>query len=283
MKPLKDTTIIICGIVRDASRELKRNIPVIDALCREVKDFRIVIYENDSKDGTKEQLRTWHDSDPVRIHTIMEDTDPTKAIPTVRAVTGNPFLSHKRIDKMARLRNEYMEYVDEQGWTADYLIVVDMDVAQLYIGGILDSLRSEKEWDAVVANGYSTSHKLRRHYHDTYALTLWEDRGQPQTEAKIKELADRFGSLRRGDEWVRIASGFGGLAIYRFEAVKGLRYSAMDNDDDRVEVRCEHYSIYDQMMSRGYDRFYINPSMEIHYRRLTWRIIWNSLKCRFCN
>ena len=278
MKPLKDTTIIICGIVRDASRGLQRNIPVIDALCREMKDFRIVIYENDSKDNTKEQLRTWHDSDPVRIHTIMADTDPTKTIPSARAVKGNPFFSHKRIDKMARLRNEYMEYVDEQGWTADYLMVVDMDVAQLYIGGILDSLRSEKEWDAVVANGYSTSPKLRRRYHDTYALTLWEDRNQPQTEAKIKELADRFGSLRRGDEWVRIASGFGGLAIYRFEAVKGLRYSAMENDDDRVEVRCEHYSIYDQMMSRGYDRFYINPSMEIHYQRLTWRIIWNSLK-----
>lgn len=152
-------------------------------------------------------------------------------------------------------------------------MVVDMDVAQLHLDGILDTLRAPQSWDAVVANGYSTSPRLRRRYHDTYALTLWGDEKQPQTEHKIKKLADQLGRLSPKAPWVRVASGFGGLALYKMEAVRGLRYEALPNEDPRVEVKCEHFSLYRQMMQRGYDRFYINPAMTLHYQRLTPRIV----------
>ena len=66
--------------------------------------------------------------------------------------------------------------------------------------------------------------------------------------------------------------------MYRFEAVRGLRYEALPNDDERVEVKCEHFSLYKQMMERGYDRFYINPGMTLKYQRLTPKIVWESLK-----
>lgn len=277
MKAINETTAIICGIVRDAEKGLKRNIPVIDALCDKLQDYWIFIYENDSRDGTKAVLTAWQQRDPQRIHVSLTNNDPTRTIPTAKAVSVNPFYSRKRISKMARLRNSYMEYIDQQGWEADYLIVVDLDVAQLSLGGILSSFTAEKEWDAVVANGYSTSPKLRRRYHDTYALTLWGDQDEPQTEAKIKALADELGTLKATDDWIRIASGFGGLAIYRFEAVRGVRYEALPNDDPRVEVRCEHYSLYRGMMARGYDHFYINPAMVLKYQRLTVCIAWRSL------
>lgn len=277
MKPLDEQTLIVCGIVRDAEHGLRHNIPVIDALCKRVKDYHILIYENDSKDHTKALLSQWHQRDRGRIHVSLNDTDPTRTIPSARSVACNPFYSRRRIEKMARLRNQYMAYVDAQGWTADYMLVVDMDVAQLRLEGILDTLRSERAWDAVVANGYSTSPKLRRRYHDTYALTMWGDEANPQTEGKIRTWADRLGKLRPGDEWIRISSGFGGLAVYRFEAVSGLRYRVLPNADKRVEVRCEHFSLYAQMRDRGFDRFYINPAMELKYQRLTPQIVWESM------
>lgn len=276
-----NSKIIICSIVRDAEKGLKRNIPVIDDLCRNFKDFRIIVYENDSKDGTKDLLQEWHEKDQERIHVSLNETDPSKTIPSAKSVPGvNPFFSHKRIDKMARLRNMYMEYVDNHGWEADYLAVVDLDVAQLYLENILSSFNSEKEWDAVCAFGYSTSPRLKRRYHDTYALTLWDEKDEPQTEQKIKEMADRFGTLKAEDEWIRVASAFGGIAIYRFEAVRGLRYTvpALCNYDDRVEVKCEHFSLYKQMIERGYDRFFINPAMQLKYQDLTLKIITQSLK-----
>ena len=81
-------------------------------------------------------------------------------------------------------------------------------------------------------------------------------------------------------DWIRVYSAFGGLAIYRFEAVKGLRYAcpSLRNDDDRVEVKCEHYSLYKQMAERGYDKVFINPSMILKYQNLSIKIIFNSIK-----
>ena len=71
----------------------------------------------------------------------------------------------------------------------------------------------------------------------------------------------------------------GGLAIYRYDAIKGLEYTepALRNDDDRVEVKCEHFSLYKQMINRGFDRFFINPAMELKYQKLSFSIIKNSL------
>lgn len=277
--------IVVCGIVRDAEKGLKKNIPVIRDVLSKFLDYCIIMIENDSKDATKELLRGWSDAEKGKMTAVIEDTDASRTIPSEKNVDGvNPFFSHKRIDKMAHLRNKYMAVLEqrlsEEDFTPDYMMVVDMDVAQLYADAIMTSFKEGREWDAVCAFGYSTSPKLRRRYHDTYALTLWEERDEPQTEQKIKEHADRFGRLQPTDEWIRVASGFGGIAVYRYEAVKGLRYSepALDNNDDRVEAKCEHYSLYKQMMERGYDRFYLNPAMVLKYQDLTLQIVWNSLK-----
>lgn len=281
MKKTADSTIIVCSIARNAEKGLRCNIPVIDGLCKAFKDFRIIVYENDSIDGTKELLKAWHEKDVERIHVSLNDTDPSQTIPTAESVPGvSPFFCHKRIDRMARLRNTYMEYVDKQGWKADFMIVVDLDVAQLYLDNILTSFESNIEWDAVTAFGYSVSPKMfTTRYHDSYALTVWEDKDIPQTEDMIVENAYKYGKLKHNDEWVRVASAFGGFAIYRFEAVKGLRYTvpALENGDSRVEVRCEHFSLYKQMIEHGYDRIYINPAMKLKYAELTLKTFWNSL------
>ena len=163
------------------------------------------------------------------------------------------------------------------GWSADYLVVVDLDVAKISADSILSSFDRE-DWDAVTAFGYSTSPKLKRRYHDTYALTEFGDEANPQSEEKIVKLAEKYAKLKSEDSWIRVFSAFGGLAIYRFECIRGMRYKVMENNDPRVQVRCEHYSIYHQMKQRGFDKVYINPAMSIKYQDLTLRIIYNSTK-----
>lgn len=276
MKPLGQSTLIVCSIVRNAQHGLKKNIPVIDALCRLCKDYRIVVYENDSIDNTKSLLLKWKHKDSHRIHILLNQFNVPNTIPSQQEVKGNPFFSRKRIDKMSSLRNQYMEYIDRQKWDADYLLVVDLDVAHLYLENILTSFNLNMEWDAVTAFGYSTSPRFKRRYHDTYALTEYGDTMSPQTEIKIKNLADKFAGLRKKDKCIRVFSAFGGLAIYRYEAVKGLRYYPCENNDKRVEVRCEHYSICSQMAERGYNRIYINPAMSLKYQNVTCKIIWSS-------
>lgn len=270
--------MVVCGIVRDAERGLKANIPVVRSFCDCCKDWRVVMFENDSKDRTKDLLAEWQGLMGERINAICKDTDGSRTIPRAGEVTVNRFFSRQRIEKMNRLRNQYLEYVEKQGWNPDYLVVVDLDVAQLNLGGILSTFAHDREWDAVTAFGYSTSPRLRRRYHDTYALTLWEDRNKPQTEEMTVRLADELGKVYPTDDWIRVASAFGGLAIYKYAVIKGLRYEVVSNDDPRVEVRSEHVGLYKQMMAHGHDKFYINPAMQLHYQRVTWKIVWNTIK-----
>lgn len=277
---LKEKSIIICSIVRDAERGLRKNIPVIREVCRRFGDYKVVVFENDSKDGTKRLLKGWMDSDPDRVFVYMTDTDGKPTIPKFKESNGNPFFGHKRIDRMVALRNQYMDLLWSNGWSADYLMVIDLDVAALNFDAIMSSFASDMQWDAVTAFGYSTSPKLSKRYHDTYALTEYGDQGNPQTEEKIKSLAEKYGKLMNTDKWIRVFSAFGGLAIYKFEAIKGIRYQLLKNSDERVEVRCEHYSIYKQMSERGFNKVFINPAMALKYQNLTCKIIINSIKRR---
>ncbi len=242
------------------------------------KGYKVFVYENDSTDMTKKLLKEWHDSDPANVFVSLNDTSAQPTIPSVSDVPSiNPFYSQKRIDKMAKLRNAYMQFVDDMGWSADYFVVVDLDVARISADNIMSSFVRE-DWDAVTAFGYSTSPKLKRRYHDTYALTELGDEENPQTEEKIIKNSKKYANLNNDSPWVRVFSAFGGLAIYRFESIKGVRYEALKNNDPRVQVKCEHYSIYYQMKRRGFDRVYINPSMSLKYQELSLKIMYNSLK-----
>lgn len=275
-----EKTIIVCGIVRDAERGLRHNMPVIERVVEKFRSYNIILFENDSSDSTKEVLNHWQSIIGDRLVIVSEDIGMKAVTPIAREVNSNPFYSYMRINKMAELRNQYMSYIESNSLIADYLMVVDLDVVNISIDGIMSSFEMGVEWDAVTANGYSLSPKLRRRYHDSYALAEYGDEINPQTEGKILRMSEKYASLHPGDDPVRVFSAFGGLAIYRFDAVAGLRYSAIPNDDSRVEVRCEHFSIYKQMAERGYTRTYINPSMQIKYQRLTLKIIINSLKRR---
>lgn len=276
MKQPSEATLLLCGIVRNAARGLRHNIPAVNEICRRFKDYMVVIFENDSIDGTKKLLNEWQNSFPGKVFCIMEDVDKSKTIPAPGSVAGNPFFSEKRIAKMALYRNKYLQYIEDHSLSADYLMVLDLDVERLFPDAVFSSFSGEYEWDAVTAFGYSTSPKLKRRYHDTYIFQEWDRKGCPQTEDHMQAVSEQYASLRPGDPWVRIAAAFGGLAIYRFDAIKGLRYKVIPNNDERVTVYGEHYSIYTQMIDRGYDRFYLNPSMFLKYQRVSLRIVWNA-------
>lgn len=265
------TSIVVCSIVRNAERGLRRNIPVIRALCACFKDYRVVVFENDSRDGTVGLLKAWAEDDP-KVAVFCRNLG-IRTIPSPDEVTCNPFFSRSRIEKMAGFRNQYLAYVEEQGWNPDLLMVVDLDVDRLDLFCILTSFVDSPEWDAVTAYGYSLSPRLTWRYHDTYALVEEGMETIPQTESSITQASYCLGKKRPSDPWVPVFSAFGGLAIYRYECIRGLRYQCLDNADSRVAVRCEHFSLYRQMRERGYSRVYINPAMRLKYQRLTMRVI----------
>lgn len=269
---IKEKGIIFCSIVRNAEAGLRRNIPVLNEIVRHFRDWKIVVFENDSVDATKQLLADWQKSYPDRVFVVSEDRAAAPTIPKAKEVSANQFFCRPRIEKMAGLRNQYIDYICRKDWKSDFLCVVDLDVARIFADGFLTSFTRD-DWDAVTAFGYSTSPRFKLRYHDTYAHIAWGQEHTPQTEGVIVANADSLGRLKPNDNWVRVYSAFGGLAIYKWGSVCGLRYEVDANDDSRVEVRSEHVSLYRQMVARGHDKFFINPAMRIHYQRITSKII----------
>lgn len=278
---ISNKSIIVCSIVRNAEKGLIKNIPVIDKFCKQFADYKIIVYENDSTDKTKQLLAEWNGNNVGNIYVISENIDNSATIPKSSNTSANPFFSRKRIEKMAYLRNKYIEYIDNNHFEADYICVVDLDVAQIDYKGLLSSFNSDYDWDAVTAFGYSLSPKFKRRYHDSYALVEYGQENVPQTEMSIIGISEKYGNMQRNDNWVRVFSAFGGLAIYKFDAFKGLRYTVFDNRDCRVEVRCEHFSICKQMFERGFDKIYVNPGMRLIYQKVTLQLIINTIKRKF--
>jgi ribonuclease HI len=262
---LNQSNITICGIVRDCDNNLKKNIAIINALCDIAKDYHIVIFENDSVDSTKQVLQEWQ-KQRKNIHISLNDFHTT-TIPK-RNKTVNRYFSKHRIEKMATYRNYYLEYIFTKQIVSDYILVLDLDVKKIPLNGILHSLGESREWDCIAANGsiYSPSAWFKRRYNDAYALVECGMENIAQTGQMIKQNQYRWAFLKSGMPFIRVFSAFGGLAIYKYEAIKDCRYSVIQNYDKQVEVRCEHFSLCKQMVDKGFDKIYINPYMTIRYQ-----------------
>lgn len=274
---LKEKSVIVCGIIRNGEIGLKKNIPVIDKLCDMAKSYHVVMFENDSVDNTKQILRQWAQKRPS-VHISTEDFH-TQTIPSSVSNGANRFFSYSRISKMAEYRNKYMEYIAEHQLKADYVIVVDMDVRRIGLKGILDSFARSEQWDAIASNGYiySPSACFRKRYNDTYALVECGREHVSQTEESIAGNQYRWAFLKPGMPLMAVYSAFGGMAIYKYEAICNCKYEVLPNADSRVEVRCEHFSICEQMHKNGYGRIFVNPNMTIRYRPYMYDRIYKIL------
>ena len=279
-KNLSESTLIVCGIVRNCGKNLKKNIRTIREVCLLAKDYHIVIFENDSTDNSKQILQEWADTEK-NVH-ISLNTFGTTTIPEKKDMVIPVFSKH-RIEKMAKYRNYYLEYIEKENLPGDYVIVVDMDVHKIYPEGLISSFDLPYEWDAITANGSSRafSSRFRKRYHDAYALIECGMENIPQTEKSIVSVQYQWAFLKPGMPLFRVASAFGGLAIYKKEAIKNCRYGVLKNDDEQVECRTEHYFFHRQMAMNGYDRIYINPAMQLKYQSQflnTIRRMWKKFR-----
>lgn len=279
MNSAKKENAIICGIVRNCAVELLNNIPTVEQLMANFADYRIVVFENNSIDNTKQVLLEWAKSNPKVIVSVNDfDESAYRKIPVPKGYL--PFFSLARIQKYTDYRNMLLDAVDDLGFESDYLIMTDLDVARIDVDGVMSSFVKDMEWDAITANGYSRSITLRHRYHDTYALCEYGQENIPQDFETIMSNRIKYAILRKGMPFVPVFSAYGGLAIFKTQAIKGLHYKVIDNNNGGVQVRCEHFSLFSQMADRGHDKVYINPGMEVLYQRINFKSVLRYLKNR---
>jgi hypothetical protein len=109
--------VAIVGLARNIAGILPLSRKRIAETVRHFSQWKLLVFENDSEDGTKQELRQWATDDPE--HVVVQLVD-----------NGRPHLrgfERDRVVALADYRNRCREMVREHMPDADYVIVLDLD------------------------------------------------------------------------------------------------------------------------------------------------------------
>lgn len=233
---MKHIQVVICGISRNNADILPLTLQRIETTGLLFKDYRVVVFENDSTDNTLEILRQWQKKN-------------TKVYILTGSILNTPIYYLSRSERLAWCRNQYLNFIRQSdlfdGY--EYLMVVDMDLRGGWSYDGIASSFSQMQWDIMVSNsiGY---HFLRKTYYDTYAL-------YPRNiliRNWFYRIIGEGWQLNRNDPLIPIQSGFGGLGLYRKNKIMDKHYAGKLND----KYVCEHRALNPDNRLRCF----LNPS-----------------------
>ena len=220
--------VIICGVCKDVEKAIPYSIKNLETLGALFDDYAIFIYENNSSDRTAELLKDWETKNKKITITSEIVDDEILSETCFNKTIQNEFYRPERI---ARARNIVLaQAMNPELDSFQYVIWVDLDFEHPFpFQAIIDTFYSQIKWDAVFANGIDDKGNL----YDTYALRdyslpigaelignqWWDMRG------KLKLKLDKKGT------WYPVFSAFGGMGIYKRDALKGCKYSALVTKD----------------------------------------------------
>lgn len=272
---LKDMKLVIGLLARDCKESLLRNMPRVEAIGEAFGDWHVIIYENDSRDGTAEALQQWARSNPHVVaicETTHQDTIPKKT-------TRSPFplKSVHRIERMVRFRNRVLDEVRAR-FTPDIFCFIDIDVESFDPERVTEAVvRAPEDWGALFASGlitYTERNGSETHYplqYDTFAYMPEGVDAMTTGDWIVNRHFHRvttrlFGAAVQQTPYLRCSSAFNGIGIYKWEAIKDLTYRIEQTEELKtVNVSfCEHIPFNADIMRKGYG-LYVVRSMEVIY------------------
>lgn len=239
---LKKHKVLIAGISRDNFSAIKHVIKRIENLGSEFADYRAVIFENDSSDGTKLTLWFWQILNNKV--TILSEDFKNKKRPSIKF--------------LADLRNKYIDYLKDKHLDFDIVFIIDMDMKKGWdMRGIYDSFARIDKWDAVCANGIHTKHG---NMWDAFAFRNDEFNKTTDYPNFWEEVIPPIQKIYLpGTELIKVKSCFGGMAFYKRKVIDSCRYDSINED-------CEHVFFHDCISAKNNGTMYMNPNMIIKYR-----------------
>jgi hypothetical protein len=244
--------LLVVGLARNCSGTLPGEVQRLRTALPGFRRVRWFVVESDSEDDTVAVLRQ------------LEQEVPDfgfRSFGTLR--TALPL----RTQRIAHCRNAYLDHLRQDPACArvGYVVVADLDGANTHLtAAAMASCWQRDDWAACTANQAGA-------YYDVWALRhpLWSpgdcwaqarfltSHGQDEERAKMATIFSRMITLAPGSPWLEVDSAFGGLAIYRAEALRVGRYEGLSPQGEEI---CEHVSLHAALRAQG-GRIFINPAL----------------------
>ena len=227
----KEKNVIICGIAKNIGQGAQNTIDSCEKLINNFDDYRIIIYENNSTDETKQILGNWAKTNS-KILFLTEDLnyDYLKK----NGLISTPSSCVDRMNQIARARNILLDEISQENYkNFNFVIMADLDMQPWDVDEILNVLSQEEyDWDCVVGNGLYDSFALRTKDCFIGWETIGNDFWRDLPKGAYNKIKDQ---LETGRNWKKIISGFGGIGIYKKDSIKNCRYSAyMTKNSEKI-------------------------------------------------
>lgn len=215
--------VLICGVAKNVEKAVFNTICSAEALGDEFTDYQVVIYENNSSDLTKQLFSNWASQNKK-----------------VLFISENVIEGPLREGRIARARNKILDLIMSPQYDSyKYVVMVDLDQRFFWdVQNIVDSVENpECEWDAVFANGSYDQYALRAPEvpigFELVGPYYWGDLYGSQTLRTTLAKINFWGQ----PNWRKVYSAFGGLGIYKRDAIRGCRYSEFVTKDLECVIR----------------------------------------------
>jgi hypothetical protein len=223
--------VVLAGVVKNIESYALTILDFIVQLKLKIPQLQVVIYENNSTDKTKEFLNELSAKSDF-IHTKCEDYTNTYFLEKGRANTWDNLPC--RMEVIAHARNKLLDMLEQFRLdSGDIIIMTDLDFHKSpdveVIKHIVGNFPAQA--DALFANGIDNIGQ----YYDAFILRTEAHPFGPEIIGDEFRKSSHMGKLltpiKPTDPLKPVYSAFGGLGIYRADAIIGCRYSAHITDD----------------------------------------------------
>ena len=260
---MKTKTLIIGGLCRNSADKIDNLKKRVEHLGSFYKDYRCIIFENDSNDGSRELLKKLCKKNNKFI--LMDCPEAPDCKLNEVSATHHGMMSQLRMKKMANYRNRLLEHIKHYYNDYDCVAFMDYDIkGPINMDGVAHSFGFYNEWDSISAYGIHGGSLLlgKQVYYDSLAYKDIDD--HYNISNNILDIIPITLSLKKykiGDKPFKVKSGFCGLAFYNmtiFNDSRNINYTPKDNN-----YICEHIILHNNMIEHGYDKIFINPNMTL--------------------
>lgn len=244
-----DKKVVVCGLARNCECKIDNCMDKIKKLVKYFSEYKIIVFENNSIDNTKEKLNNYSDI----INIGKDDSEDF--------LSG---FSEKRIARLSRYRNSIQDYIKNKYSNYDYVIVIDFDITDWAIDGIMTSLAWDKDFDVMGSFSQVYYPTLQSEdgwvHYDRWAFKFhsWTEEWSENQNTDMTWFW--YWKPPIGAKPIPCLSVFGGLAIYKMEAYLSGTYGYKHPHQNQDKITVEHCQFHYSLHKNGYNKIYLNPS-----------------------